>query len=223
MPCHLPPRPQAATSGRGADRAASRYTRACSRYCARCSLKHVSGIAPLEGHYPSAPADRVKIPFACDSVCCNRALVSGPRHPPLTDHPRGPLGKVPSEVTLQEAQRSARLATRASFKAILAGLRRPPTHQKLCDGRPKCRRSSVAVPSAAATSPDVPHRRRRHGRLAWRQRASFTPEEVTRAVWRGSGIRTQTRVRAAMLREDTRVPPGHMSLGYWHVPLERMR
>jgi enamine deaminase RidA (YjgF/YER057c/UK114 family) len=61
----------------------------------------------------------VEIPFNWVRLHGNRGFVSG--HGALTRDglPAGPFGKVPSEVSLEEAQQSARLAT----LAILAGLK----------------------------------------------------------------------------------------------------
>ena len=76
---------------------------------------------------PAALPQGVEIPFAWIRVQGNRAYVSG--HGALAEDasPAGPFGKVPSEVTLQEAQHSARLATLAilaSLKATLGDLDR---------------------------------------------------------------------------------------------------
>lgn len=62
----------------------------------------------------------VSIPFQWIRVHRDRAFISG--HGPLSadGSPAGPFGKVPSEVSLEEAQQSARLAT----LAIFAGLKR---------------------------------------------------------------------------------------------------
>jgi enamine deaminase RidA (YjgF/YER057c/UK114 family) len=67
----------------------------------------------------------VEIPFAWVRVSGNRAFVSGHGALAVDGSPAGPFGKVPSEVTLQEAQDSARLATLAilaSLKAVLGDL-----------------------------------------------------------------------------------------------------
>jgi enamine deaminase RidA (YjgF/YER057c/UK114 family) len=69
----------------------------------------------------------VEIPFAWVRVRGNRAFVSGHCALAADGSPAGPFGKVPSEVTLQEAQHSARLATLAvlaSLKATLGDLDR---------------------------------------------------------------------------------------------------
>ena len=61
----------------------------------------------------------VTIPFEWVRVYASRAYVSG--HGPLAEDgtPAGPFGKVPSEVSLDEAQQSARLTA----LAVLASLR----------------------------------------------------------------------------------------------------
>jgi enamine deaminase RidA (YjgF/YER057c/UK114 family) len=71
---------------------------------------------------PAALPPGVEIPFAWVRVRGNRAFVSG--HGALAEggSPAGPFGKVPSEVTLQEAQRSARLATLAVLASLKTAL-----------------------------------------------------------------------------------------------------
>jgi enamine deaminase RidA (YjgF/YER057c/UK114 family) len=69
----------------------------------------------------------VTIPFSWVRVRGNRAYVSG--HGPLhaDGSPAGPFGKVPTEVSLEQAQESTRLATLAilsSLKATLGDLDR---------------------------------------------------------------------------------------------------
>ena len=69
----------------------------------------------------------VKIPFSWVRVRGNRAYVSG--HGPLhaDGSPAGPFGKVPTEVSLEQAQESTLLATLAilsSLKATLGDLDR---------------------------------------------------------------------------------------------------
>ncbi|HEX3426330.1 MAG TPA: RidA family protein [Acidimicrobiales bacterium] len=69
----------------------------------------------------------VAIPFAWVRVRGNRAFVSGHGALAADGSPAGPFGQVPNEVTLQEAQHSARLATLAvlaSLKAVLGELDR---------------------------------------------------------------------------------------------------
>jgi enamine deaminase RidA (YjgF/YER057c/UK114 family) len=61
----------------------------------------------------------VEIPFQWVRVRGNRAFVSGHGALSLNGTPAGPVGKVPSEVSLEDAQGSARLAT----LAILASLK----------------------------------------------------------------------------------------------------
>jgi enamine deaminase RidA (YjgF/YER057c/UK114 family) len=65
------------------------------------------------------------IPFTWVRVRGNRAFVSGHGALAADGTPAGPFGKVPGEVTLEEAQHSARLATLAvlaSLKAVLGDL-----------------------------------------------------------------------------------------------------
>ena len=64
----------------------------------------------------------VEIPFAWVRIRGNRAFVSG--HGALAPDGRtaGPFGKVPSEVTLEEAQNSARLATLAVLTSLETAL-----------------------------------------------------------------------------------------------------
>jgi hypothetical protein len=65
------------------------------------------------------PPPGVTIPFEWVHVRGNRAFVSG--HGPLAPDgtPAGPFGKVPSEVSLEAAQESARLTA----LAVIAGLK----------------------------------------------------------------------------------------------------
>jgi enamine deaminase RidA (YjgF/YER057c/UK114 family) len=64
----------------------------------------------------------VEIPFAWVRVRGNRAFVSG--HGPLQPDglPAGPFGKVPTEVSLEQAQQSTRLATLAILSSLKASL-----------------------------------------------------------------------------------------------------
>src|SRR5687767_8525701 len=78
---------------------------------------------------PAAPKlpPGVTIPFDWVRVSGARAFVSG--HGPLAEDgtPAGPFGKVPSEVSLDEAQHSARLtacAVIAALKEVLGDLDR---------------------------------------------------------------------------------------------------
>src|ERR1700722_12155626 len=67
------------------------------------------------------------IPLAWVRVRGSRAFVSGHGALELDGSPAAPFGKVPSEVTLEEAQRSGRLATLAilaSLKATIGDLDR---------------------------------------------------------------------------------------------------
>ena len=76
---------------------------------------------------PVALPPEVQIPFAWVRVRGDRAFVSGHGALAANGSPAGPFGKVPSEVTLEEAQSSARLATLAilaSLKATLGDLDR---------------------------------------------------------------------------------------------------
>jgi len=76
---------------------------------------------------PAALPEGVEIPFDWVRVHQDRAFVAG--HGPLDPDgsPAGPFGKVPTEVTLEDAQRSARLATLAmlaSLRTVLGDLDR---------------------------------------------------------------------------------------------------
>lgn len=64
----------------------------------------------------------LKIPFSWVRVRGNRAYVSG--HGPLQadGSPAGPFGKVPTEVSLEQAQDSTRLATLAVLSGLKAAL-----------------------------------------------------------------------------------------------------
>ena len=69
----------------------------------------------------------VEIPFQWVRVHGNRAFVSGHGALGPDGKPAGPFGKVPSDVSLEEAQESARLAALAvlsSVKAVLGNLDR---------------------------------------------------------------------------------------------------
>ncbi len=68
---------------------------------------------------PAALPTGVEIPFAWVRVHGSRAFVSGHGALATDGSPAGPFGKVPSKVTLEEAQHSARLAA----LAVLASLR----------------------------------------------------------------------------------------------------
>jgi len=67
------------------------------------------------------PAE-VKIPFAWVRLRGNRAFVSGHGALDPDGSPTGPFGKVPAEVSLEEAQRSARLAALAVLSSLKAAL-----------------------------------------------------------------------------------------------------
>ena len=73
---------------------------------------------------PEAPKrpPGVIVPFDWVRVCGQRAFVSG--HGPLAEDgtPAGPFGKVPSEVSLDEAQRSARLTGLAVIAALKSAI-----------------------------------------------------------------------------------------------------
>lgn len=73
---------------------------------------------------PEAPKlpPGLTIPFDWVRVCDQRAFVSG--HGPLSPDgtPAGPFGKVPSEVSLEEAQHSARLTALSVIAALKAAL-----------------------------------------------------------------------------------------------------
>ena len=64
----------------------------------------------------------VKIPFAWVRVRGNRAFVSGHGALQPDGSPAGPFGKVPAEVSLEEAQESARLATLSILSSLKAEL-----------------------------------------------------------------------------------------------------
>jgi enamine deaminase RidA (YjgF/YER057c/UK114 family) len=69
----------------------------------------------------------IELPFAWARVRGNRAFVSGHGALAADGSPAGPFGKVPSQVTLRQAQHSTRLATLAvlaSLKAVLGDLDR---------------------------------------------------------------------------------------------------
>lgn len=71
---------------------------------------------PAEAKLPPG----VTIPFQWVRVCGNRAYVSGHGALATDGSPLGPFGKVPSEVSLEDAQASAKAAT----LAMLASLQR---------------------------------------------------------------------------------------------------
>ncbi len=75
---------------------------------------------PAEAALPAG----VEIPFAWVRIRGTRAYVSGHGALAADGSPAGPFGKIPSEVTPEEAQQSARLATLASLKATLGDLDR---------------------------------------------------------------------------------------------------
>jgi hypothetical protein len=64
----------------------------------------------------------VGIPFAWVRVRGNRAFVSGHGVLAADGSPAGPFGKIPSEVTLQQARHSARLATLAVLASLKTAL-----------------------------------------------------------------------------------------------------
>ena len=64
----------------------------------------------------------VKIPFAWVRVRGNRAFVSGHGALQPDGSPAGPFGKVPAEVSLEQAQESARLATLSMLSSLKAEL-----------------------------------------------------------------------------------------------------
>jgi len=64
----------------------------------------------------------VEIPFAWVRVRGDRAFVSGHGALAGDGSPAGPFGKVPSEVSLDEAQQSARLATLAVLASLKSAL-----------------------------------------------------------------------------------------------------
>ena len=64
----------------------------------------------------------VQIPFAWVRVRGNRAFVSGHGALQADGSPAGPFGKVPNEVSLQQAQESTRLATLAVLSSLKTSL-----------------------------------------------------------------------------------------------------
>jgi enamine deaminase RidA (YjgF/YER057c/UK114 family) len=68
---------------------------------------------------PTKVPPTVKIPFSWVRVRGNRAFVSGHGALQADGSPAGPFGKVPSEVSLEQAQESTRLAC----LAVLSGLK----------------------------------------------------------------------------------------------------
>jgi enamine deaminase RidA (YjgF/YER057c/UK114 family) len=64
----------------------------------------------------------VQIPFAWVRVRGNRAFVSGHGALQADGSPAGPFGKVPNEVSLQQAQESTRLATLAILSSLKTSL-----------------------------------------------------------------------------------------------------
>jgi enamine deaminase RidA (YjgF/YER057c/UK114 family) len=79
-------------------------------------LEELRLILPAEVQLPPG----VEIPFRWVRLSGNRAIISGHGALGPDGSPAGPFGRVPSEVSLEEAQESARLAT----LAVLASLRR---------------------------------------------------------------------------------------------------
>lgn len=64
----------------------------------------------------------VEIPFAWVRLRAGRAYVSGHGALQVDGSPAGPFGKVPQEVSLEEAQQSARLAILAVLSSLKAAL-----------------------------------------------------------------------------------------------------
>jgi hypothetical protein len=60
----------------------------------------------------------VEIPFAWVRVVGDRAFISGHGVLDASGTPAGPFGKVPSEISLNDAQHSARLATLAVLSSL---------------------------------------------------------------------------------------------------------
>jgi enamine deaminase RidA (YjgF/YER057c/UK114 family) len=81
-------------------------------------LEELGLVLPLPATFPPA----VEIPFAWARVRGNRVHLSG--HGALSPNgtPAGPFGKVPDEVTLEQAQHSALLATLAMLSSLKAAL-----------------------------------------------------------------------------------------------------
>ncbi len=81
-------------------------------------LKELELILPA----PAALPPGVEIPFAWVRVHGDRAFVSGHGALDASGSPAGPFGKVPSEVSLVDAQHSARLATLAVLASLKSAL-----------------------------------------------------------------------------------------------------
>ncbi len=64
----------------------------------------------------------VEIPFAWARVRGNRAFIAGHGALRLDGSPSGPFGKVPSDVSLEDAQHSAELAVLAVLSSVKAAL-----------------------------------------------------------------------------------------------------
>jgi enamine deaminase RidA (YjgF/YER057c/UK114 family) len=64
----------------------------------------------------------VEIPFQWARVCGNRVFISGHGALAADGSPAGPFGRVPSEVSLAQAQQSARLATLAMLGSLSRSL-----------------------------------------------------------------------------------------------------
>lgn len=77
-------------------------------------LAHLGLVLPAAMVLPP----EVKIPFAWARVRGTRVFVSGHGALELNGSPASPFGRVPREVTLEEAQRSGRLATLAILSSL---------------------------------------------------------------------------------------------------------
>jgi enamine deaminase RidA (YjgF/YER057c/UK114 family) len=71
---------------------------------------------------PAALPAGVEIPFAWVRVHGDRAFISGHGALDASGTPAGPFGKVPSEISLNDAQRSARLATLTVLSSLKTAL-----------------------------------------------------------------------------------------------------
>lgn len=81
-------------------------------------------VVELGLHLPPAPSlpPGVRIPFDWVRVVGNRCVLSGHGALSADGAPAGPFGRVPGEVSLQEAQQSARLAALAMLGAVRSTL-----------------------------------------------------------------------------------------------------
>jgi hypothetical protein len=88
----------------------------------RMEIERRLGEMGLELPDPMRLPPGVRIPFAWVRVRGNRAFVSGHGALQGNGSPAGPFGKVPTAVSLEHAQESARLATLAVLSSLRASL-----------------------------------------------------------------------------------------------------